>query len=204
MVKISQIGILGEFINRFDLTPSSEAPSEPLGNGYAILHQGCEKYVVPLIQRKKKTLAITELTTCGLISDLLTGVSGASQYFLLGVIPYSTDAKMELGVSYSLLTHEGPGTVSHETAQALANRVRLFSRADISLAETGLLSSASLAFKRTAKAAGTVFLSIVSQGKVHNEVLRVDPDLDRRMMRLEIAGYVLISLYTFLEGINDP
>ncbi|MFW9778731.1 MAG: CinA family protein [Candidatus Heimdallarchaeota archaeon] len=191
-------------MNRFDLTISSDAPSEPLGNGYTILHQGCEKYVVPLIQGKKKTLAITELTTCGLVSDLLTGVSGASQYFLLGVIPYSTDAKIELGISHSLLTHEGPGTVSQETAQALANRVRHFSGADICLAETGLLSSARLASKRTSKTAGTVFLSIISEEKVHNEVLQVDPGLDRRIMRLEIAGHVLISLYTFLESINDP
>lgn len=119
------------------------------------------------------------------------------------MVPYSTEVKEKLGVSPSLLNHGGPGTVSRDTAQAMAEYVRSFSQADIGIAETGLLTSSSLATKRTTKTAGTVFLSIVSKKKVQNDHFQINTDLNRRIMRLEIAGHIILSLYTFLNRILE-
>ena len=120
-----------------------------------------EKDIIPLIQQKEITIAIVELTTCGLLSDLLTGLSDASQFYIMGIVPYHTKMKLLLNVPHTLLNHGGPGTVSIETARALAAKIKEITGAKIGLAETGLLSSTELLKKRTKKKPGIVYFSIV-------------------------------------------
>jgi len=170
------------------------------GSSYRLLRDFCEKKVIPNIIEKNVTIATVETTTCGLLSDLLTGVSGASHYFVLGIVPYSKDSKVKLGVPNKMLTHEGPGTVSMETAVELSTRIREFSGAKVGIAETGLLQSKELANRKTKKKPGLVFLSISNDENSLEKKLDIQANSSRILMRHEIAYRVLSELVSFLES----
>ena len=58
------------------------------------------RLVALLLTDRKKTVAIAESCTGGLIAKSLTDIPGSSRYFLRGYVTYSDQAKMELlGVS---------------------------------------------------------------------------------------------------------
>ena len=96
-----------------------------------------EEVVGLLLKKQKKTLAVAESCSGGLISHRLTNVPGSSEYFLEGAIAYSNAAKIELlAVSPDLIkTH---GAVSFPVARAMASGIRRRARADLGLAVTGI------------------------------------------------------------------
>lgn len=82
------------------------------------------------------TLSSAESVTGGALGATLASVAGASDYYLGGVVAYSARMKEELlGVAPELLRQHGP--VSRAVAAAMAQRMRLVSRADYSLSVTG-------------------------------------------------------------------
>ena len=169
---------------------------------YGLLHEYSKNNIIPLMRQKNLTIATAELTTCGLISDLLTGNSGASHFFILGMTPYSNEMKIKLGIRREALSFEGYGVVSPESAKDLALRIRDYSGAKIGIAETGLLTSSELAKRRTKKKAGEVFAAIAFDNEVLVKKLFVQRDLPRREMRQEIAFRVLQFLESVLRSSN--
>jgi len=83
------------------------------------------------------TVSTAESCTGGLLSHVLTGVSGSSQYFMGGVVAYSNQIKSKvLGVrNETLLEH---GAVSEETAREMASGIRERFNTDIGLSTTGV------------------------------------------------------------------
>jgi len=89
------------------------------------------------LTRLKKTLALAESCTGGLLAKLITDIPGASRYFAHGWITYSNEAKIaELGVSRDLI--EAHGAVSAEVAAAMAQGARRQARADFAIGITGI------------------------------------------------------------------
>jgi len=172
-----------------------------LGNSYQLLQLFSDKIVIPQIIRTKVTIAIVETTTCGLLGDLLTTRSGASDYFIMSIIPYHNRIKEKIGVTKDFLTSFGPGTVSKETARELSNKIIEFSGAKLGIAETGLLTSSELDKRKTKKQAGEVYVSITLNGYSREENLPIQPDLPRNYMRHEIAFRILQMLQKFLAQI---
>ncbi|MFX0015349.1 MAG: CinA family protein [Promethearchaeota archaeon] len=169
---------------------------------YGLLHEYTKKNIIPLIHQREITLAIVELTTCGLISDLLTGSSGASRIFIIGIIPYSNEMKIKLGIPREDLAFGGYGVASPETAKKLSQRIKDFSGAKLGLAETGLITSSELKRKKTDKKAGEVYTAITFEEEISVKKISVQRDLKRREMRQEIAFQVLQFLESFLLN-ND-
>ena len=171
---------------------------------YGLLHQYTKETIIPLIHKKGVTIATVELTTCGLISDLITGSSGASHIFLLGMTPYSNEMKIKLGIPREDLSFKGFGVASIEIAKQLAQRIQDYSGAKIGIAETGLITSSELERRRTEKKAGEVYTAIAFKKKISAMKLTIQKDLKRREMRQEIAFRVLRflenSLKTFVTG----
>ncbi|MFQ6114283.1 MAG: CinA family protein, partial [bacterium] len=90
-----------------------------------------------LLFEKKKTVAVAESCTGGLLANKLTNISGSSEYFERGVVAYSNQAKLDiLGVPESVL--EKYGAVSSETALAMAEGVKKISGADFGISTTGI------------------------------------------------------------------
>jgi nicotinamide-nucleotide amidase len=93
--------------------------------------------LVDALTRRGLTLALAESTTGGLISSLITDVPGSSRCFLGSVVPCSNDAKEALlGVpKQTMIDH---GSVSAETALALARGARQRFGSDIALGISGI------------------------------------------------------------------
>ncbi len=82
-------------------------------------------------------LAAAESCTGGLVAGALTAVPGSSQWFERGFVTYSNEAKSEM-LGVSLATLERCGAVSVETASEMAVGALQGSRADWSVAVTGV------------------------------------------------------------------
>jgi competence/damage-inducible protein CinA-like protein len=96
-----------------------------------------EVVIGKLLIDAKRTVALAESCTGGLIGHRLTQVPGSSAYLDRGVICYSNEAKIELlGVPAELI--ERHGAVSAEVAAAMAKGVRERSGVSIGLSVTGI------------------------------------------------------------------
>ena len=82
-------------------------------------------------------LTTAESCTGGLIAGHCTDLAGSSQWFERGFVTYSNEAKHDmLGVDNAILTEYG--AVSEPTAQAMALGALRHSRAQVSIAVTGV------------------------------------------------------------------
>jgi nicotinamide-nucleotide amidase len=90
-----------------------------------------------LLTREKKTLAIAESCTGGLISNMVTDVAGSSDYFLFSGITYSNDAKMNI-LNVKKKTIVEWGAVHEKTALEMAQGARLKACADFAISTTGI------------------------------------------------------------------
>ncbi len=96
-----------------------------------------EAVIGRLLVTHRKTLAVAESCTGGLVCDRLTNVSGSSRYLRAGIVAYHNDIKRrQLGVSDDVLTRDG--AVSAQVAGRMANGVRRLARTDMGLAITGI------------------------------------------------------------------
>jgi nicotinamide-nucleotide amidase len=96
-----------------------------------------EEVVGRLLTEQRRTIAVAESCTGGLIGHRLTQVPGSSVYLDRSVVCYSNAAKSELlGVPPELIAREG--AVSAAVAAAMAKGVRERSRVSIGLSVTGI------------------------------------------------------------------
>jgi PncC family amidohydrolase len=96
-----------------------------------------EVVVGELLTARKKTIAIAESCTGGLISHRLTNVPGSSAYLVASVIAYAYEAKVAaLGVAWETLNKFG--AVSAETVTEMARGIREKFGATIGVAVTGI------------------------------------------------------------------
>jgi nicotinamide-nucleotide amidase len=95
-----------------------------------------EVVVGRLLASQNKTIATAESCTGGKIAQMLTSVSGASNYFRGSVVSYATDVKTSvLGVSKDVIKQKT--VVSHEVASAMAIGVQRMMQTDYAIATTG-------------------------------------------------------------------
>lgn len=93
--------------------------------------------VVKILKEKNLTLSTAESCTGGMIGELITSVSGASEVYGFGFITYANEAKEQiLGVKHETL--EKFGAVSEETAREMALGAKRVSGSDISVSVTGI------------------------------------------------------------------
>ena len=105
-------------------------------------------------------LATAESCTGGLISAACTSLSGSSLWFERGFVTYSNEAKAEsLGVDRALI--DAHGAVSEVVARAMAFGALRHSRAQVSVAVTGIAGPTG---QVPGKPVGTVYLALAAQG----------------------------------------
>lgn len=94
-------------------------------------------YVLVKMREAGLKVATAESCTGGLISALLTSISGSSDVFERGFVTYSNQAKtQQIGVDEEIIQEFG--AVSSQTAMAMAAGCLDNSNADISAAVTGI------------------------------------------------------------------
>jgi nicotinamide-nucleotide amidase len=121
-----------------------------------------EAVVVGLLRAKKKTLALAESCTGGLIANRVTDVPGASEVFLGGVVSYANAAKEKfLGVRAETLAAHG--AVSEPVAREMASGARDKFGSDFAIAVTGIAGPSG---GTAEKPVGTVFIALADAEKV--------------------------------------
>ena len=97
-----------------------------------------ENVIARMLVERGLTIAVAESCTGGLISNLLTNISGSSKFFERGIISYSNASKVEiLKVSEDTIMQNG--AVSLEVARQMAEGIKSISGTDLGLAITGIL-----------------------------------------------------------------
>ena len=114
-----------------------------------------------LLLEKGKRVAVAESCTGGQLASLITSISGSSNYFDRDFVVYSERSKAEvLGVSEETIAKHT--VYSHETALEMAKRTLEKSKADYSLATTGLAGPTG---GTDALPVGTVFIALGTGSK---------------------------------------
>ena len=114
------------------------------------------KQVHRTLLKKKIKVSVAESCTGGLISSLLTHLTGSSRYFILGVVVYSNLAKIKiLKIPAALIGQKG--AVSKEVAREMAKSVRLASKSNLGIAVTGIAGPDGASKE---KPKGTVFIAL--------------------------------------------
>ncbi len=103
---------------------------------YATDEETMEEVVGRLLRESGKTLAVAESLTAGMVCARIANVPGSSDYFLGGVVAYSSDSKREiLDIPDELLAD---GAVNTAVAEAMAQSVRRLFGSDIAVSTTGV------------------------------------------------------------------
>lgn len=115
-----------------------------------------------LLKAKSMTIALAESCTGGLVSNLLTNISGISEYLIEGVVTYSNESKINvLGVLEDIIVEHG--AVSNDVAAAMASGVRKHAGTDIGIGITGIAGPSG---GTVDKPVGLVYIAVDIQGDV--------------------------------------
>ncbi|WP_304083708.1 competence/damage-inducible protein A [Peptostreptococcus stomatis] len=153
-----------------------------------------ERLVGDLLLEKKKTIAVAESCTGGLIASYLVANSGISDSFMEACVTYTNDAKVRrLGVSPQTLDEFG--AVSSQTAEEMAMGIAKTAGADIGLSTTGIAGPGGGSEE---KPVGLVYIGLYYKGKV-TSIKRVFSG-DRRKIRERAARTALNEVRQLLEG----
>jgi nicotinamide-nucleotide amidase len=139
-----------------------------------------------LLERQKATLATLESMTGGVLGALLTGVSGASQSYLGGLLSYSP-AKSQLPIPPEVAAQHG--VVSPAFAEAMATAARDMFGASYALSTTGVAGPQEL----EGQPVGTLFVGLAGPEGVKSRHFRL-PGANREMLRQRAAHAALAFL----------
>ncbi|MEW6555731.1 MAG: competence/damage-inducible protein A [Elusimicrobiota bacterium] len=127
-------------------------------NIYGEDNQLLESVVGELLLKKRKTLAVAESCTGGLITHRLTNVAGSSLYFKEGVVAYSDNSKKRIfGVKEETLNKYG--AVSKEIAKEMAESIKKIATTNFGLSTTGIAGPKP---SSTGKPVGLVYIGLTS------------------------------------------
>ena len=175
------------------MAPTSLSKSELLAQETQALEANLTQISLRLLDRRHM-LATAESCTGGMIAGACTDLSGSSQWFERGFVTYSNEAKAEmLGVPTGLI--EQHGAVSEPVARAMADGALAHSRAQVSLAVTGVAGPTG---GSDAKPVGTVWFAWCVGGETHSEMQHFAGD--RAAVRVATVRYALKRLLSLLPA----
>ncbi|HEX72401.1 MAG TPA: CinA family protein [Candidatus Hydrogenedentes bacterium] len=151
-----------------------------------------EEVVVRRLTASRKTLAVAESCSGGLIAHRITNVPGASEIFLGGLVAYSNAAKMTvLGVREEHLLREG--AVSEATARAMAEGARRLFQSDYAVSATGIAGPGG---GTTDKPVGLVYIAVARADETR--AARCSFSGDREYIKRQTADKALNMLVEWL------
>jgi PncC family amidohydrolase len=114
-----------------------------------------------VLLRNRFTVAAAESCTGGILSGMLTSISGSSGYFKLGMVVYSNETKKNiLKIPEKLIADRG--AVSKEVAALMAERIRKLGKTTFGIGITGIAGPTG---GTPRKPVGTVFIAVNSVNK---------------------------------------
>jgi len=160
----------------------------------SVIGRTTEAEVAELLRKTRKTIAVAESLTGGLISTKLTSQPGSSDFFIGGIISYHNRIKvMELGVPASAIAQGSP--VNKEVAIAMAEGIRKRYRTDIGLSATGVAGPSSVT---PPKPIGLTYIAVTSD--VGTNCKEINLTGTRGEIREKAAAAALGLLWLHLGG----
>ena len=146
--------------------------------------------VIKLYSDAGLMVATAESCTGGLIAGALTDIAGSSSVVDRGFVTYSNEAKMDmLGVSSHTL--DKYGAVSDQTAHEMALGALENSRADVSVAVTGIAGPGGGSHE---KPVGLVYMGVANKDGVQTYKLLLGEDKSRNDIRQATVERALSEL----------
>lgn len=153
-----------------------------------------EERIGRILKEKSLKIAVAESCTGGLIANRITNVQGASEYFEMGFVTYSNDAKeLFLFVPEEMIAMAG--AVSYEVAQLMAQGVRELTDVDVALSVTGIAGPGG---GTPEKPVGTVYIGLA--GKEGVFVRKFLFSGDRIEIKQQTSEEALKMVLDVLEG----
>ena len=151
-----------------------------------------------LLIRAQWKLATAESCTGGMIAAACTDLAGSSAWFERGFVTYSNAAKTELlGVPHALT--ENPGAVSEPVVRAMAQGAVSHSKAQISVAVTGVAGPTGGSI---AKPVGTVWFGFCTPKGMVTEMHRFPGD--RAAVRSATVTHALRRMVELVAAALTP
>lgn len=145
------------------------------------------------LRETRLMLTTAESCTGGMVATAITDISGSSGWFERGFVTYSNQAKTEMiGVPAELIDRHG--AVSEPVARAMAEGALRNSRAQVSLAITGVAGPGG---GSEAKPVGMV--SFAWSNRLHTSFETVIFKGDREQIRVQAAAHALRGLLALIE-----
>ena len=155
-----------------------------------------EPYIAgKLLLEKQKTLAIAESCTGGLVSSLMTDVSGSSSYIHSNFVTYANEAKAKY-LQVNTQTLEQYGAVSVQTAGEMVKGLLANTGSDYALATTGIAGPTG---GTEDKPVGLVYIGVGTKDEMHVHKYNVNPKLPRIIIKYLFAKQAIRLLIEVLK-----
>jgi nicotinamide-nucleotide amidase len=141
-----------------------------------------------LLTQQNKTISTAESCTGGKIAQVLTSVSGASNYFKGSVVSYATETKIALlGISEELIKEYS--VVSAEVAREMAVNIQKLMKTDYAIATTG---NAGPSKGDSDAEVGTVFIALATPNEVLIEEFNFGQPRDKVIDRAVVKSLEIV------------
>jgi nicotinamide-nucleotide amidase len=188
-LRLSARGTDKEFLEK-SISENVTSLSKILGNSIVGFEddETLEIVIGRLLTQQNKTIATAESCTGGKIAQILTSVSGASNYFKGSIVSYATEAKiLVLGISEnSIKIHS---VVSAEVVKEMAINVRKMMKTDYAIATTG---NAGPSKGDSEAEVGTVFIALATPNEVTIEEFNFGQPRDKVIDRAAIKSLEML------------
>ena len=161
-----------------------------------LLNKYYEQTAGEILIKEKASLAVAESCTGGLLSSLLTDISGSSSYIRANFVTYANAAKVKyLNVKEDTL--EQFGAVSEQTASEMVKGLIAETNSDYAIATTGIAGPSG---GTREKPVGLVYIAVASKDKTCVYRYNVNPDYPRILIKYMFAKHAAKLLAEFLKG----
>ena len=165
---------------------------------YALEDTTLEAVIGALLRGSGKTLSCAESCTGGMISHLITTISGSSEYYLGSVTSYHPDVKAKvLGVDPG--TIESEGIVSAAVAASMARGVRALTGSTYALSTTGWAD----AYGDEHEPAGTVWVGVDGPLGTRTARFNFRNDRKRNIERFAASAINELRKYIILDNSQE-
>ena len=195
-LRFSAYGVEPEIVEKEIVKQVEELKKIVPDNIVGLDKQKLEEEVGILLKNNKLTISTAESCTGGRIANLITSVSGSSNYYLGSIVAYSNEVKTNsLGVSEQNIINFG--VVSKQVIEEMARGVKEKLKSDFSIATSGIAGPTG---GTDEKPVGTTWISVSGPKKTISEKFQFAGEREQiidkaarsalNLLRLEILNYV--------------
>ena len=150
------------------------------------------KACAKLFTLQNLTVSVAESCTGGRLSSILTDIPGSSEYYKMGMVVYSNQAKIQfVGVNHEIIHQHG--AISKQTAYELAAGIKKLANTNIGIGITGIAGPTG---GSPEKPVGTVYIGVVidDEAKINKYIFSGNRAQNKRQFTLAALNMILEML----------